>query len=185
MTDLEEFGNTILAYNKPIFEVTLTRKERTCEDFQGTYLSTIMYNRICAKNKTIVISTAEKDKKFSTTLIITGDLDFPPKNVKAQNNPLLESIMKNYDGIYVGANISVIERFAGISVQNISRIQKLKDGFIKPEYIEYYLGRTYIAYKNGTITELGHIHGEGDTEKENMKVFHRKHGILLGRRLKN
>lgn len=160
--DLQELGNNILNYNKPAFEVKLTKKERTVpENYYDDpsdpntkmILSPVMYGRVCVKGRTIVMGTAGKDKKFTADFIITGDPGFPSKSKEATDNPNLT----NYDGIYVGARVGIIEKFVGISAQTITKIQQDEDGIINLDPTSFIF--TDLAYKDGKITELHHSNG--------------------------
>lgn len=158
--DLQELGNNILKYNKPAFEVKLTKKERTVpeNDYDDPsdpntkmILSPVMYGRVCVKGRTIVVGSAEKDKKFTADFIITGDPGFPSKSKEATENPNLT----NYDGIYVGARVGIIEKFVGIPAQTITKIQQQQAGIIDLDPTSFVFTR--LAYKDGKITEL-HYH---------------------------
>ena len=165
--DLQELGNNILNYNKPAFEVKLTKKERTVpeDDYDDPsdpntkmILSPVMYSRVCVKGRTIVVGSAGKDKKFTADFIITGDPGFPSKSKEATDNPNLT----NYDGIYVGARVGIIEKFVGISAQTITKIQQQEfsekqPGIINLDPTSFVFAN--LAYKDGKITELHHSNG--------------------------
>ena len=156
--DLKELGNNILKYNKPAFEVKLTKEERTVpeDDYDPNtkmILSPVMYSRVCVKGRTIVLGSAGKDKNFTADFILTGEPGFPSKSKEATDNPNLT----NYDGIYVGARVGIIEKFVGISAQTITKIQQQEDGIIIFEAASYVIIR--LAYKDGKITELYHHNG--------------------------
>ncbi len=168
-SDLQELGNNILNYNKPAFEVKLTKKERTVpEEYYDDpsdpstkmMLSPVMYSRVCVKGRTIVLGSAGKDKKFTADFIVTGDPGFPSKSKEATDGPNLT----NYDGIYVGASVGIIEKFVGISAQTITEIQqqeisKKQPGVINlnPASFEF----VNLAYKDGKIVELHYHTGYG------------------------
>ena len=158
-SDLLELGDSILAYNKPALDVKLTKKERTVRDLddydeEGPIpVQPVMYSRVCVKNRTIVIGTAEKDKKFTTAFIITGDTDFPPEGKNWGNPQDLPRVPR----IYVGENINVLENFVGLSASNISKIQQQENGIINLDPTSFVF--TNLAYKDGKITELHHHNG--------------------------
>ena len=77
--DLEKLGNNIATYNKPVFEARLTRKEREYADEwdEGSVrLSPIVWNRVYAKDKTVVVGLARKNKQFFVASLKTRDPAF-------------------------------------------------------------------------------------------------------------
>ena len=137
--DLSELAQSIIAYNKPAFEIKLTKKERMVEDEDGKYVTPFMYNKVWVKGKTIVIGIATEDKSFAALNIITAEPGFPPENKnKTEKVPY----------ICVGQDVSVIENYAGTSVQNVSE----EEGHIHFDTLNF----TFVdlKYKNGKITEI-------------------------------
>ena len=160
--DLCELGNNILAYNKPALDIKLTKKERSVPEDEyddspnaKMILSNVMYNRVCVKGKTIVIGSAEKNKKFKTDLIITAEPDFPPA-AKGSN--------QNVPRIYVGQDVNVLENFVGMSARNISNMQQRNRQKGTPITETINLDPTSfvftnLAYKDNKIAELHHHNG--------------------------
>ena len=126
--DLCALGDSILKYNKPVMDITLTKKERNA--------SAVMYSRVCVKGKTIVVGNAGKDKRFYTVMILTGEPRFPDNAKNIRN----------------GANISVIEKYVGLSAEDISTAQGVNSGIINADDTANLFGIN-IAYENGIITE--------------------------------
>ena len=138
-TDLTELAQNIIAYNKPAFEIKLNKKERTVEDEDGKYVTPFMYNKVWVKGKTIVIGIATEDKSFFALNIITAEPGFPPeKKNKTEKAPY----------VCVGQDVSVIENYAGTSVQNVSE----EEGRIHFDPLNLIF--VDLKYKNGKITEI-------------------------------
>ena len=104
--DVGKLANKIAEYNKPIFEAKLTKKERRIEnEMHGSGTSPIVWNKVCAKNKTVMLGLSRQDKKFWAFYFKTAD-------------PAL--IFSG--GIRVGADIKTLERFFGDSITNIGYV---------------------------------------------------------------
>ncbi len=101
---VEKLAKQIAQYNKPVFEVKLTKKERQYYDMDvmGDYVpytSSIIWNKVCAKDKTVVLGIAGKDKKFYPLYFKTADPKFSFAG-----------------GIHVGSSVQDLERFLGYKV---------------------------------------------------------------------
>ena len=101
---VENLADSIAAYNKPVFEAQLTKQERRYYDWQEerTVILSILWNKVWAKDKTIVLGGAARDKKFGAFLLKTTD----PELVFS-------------GGIRVGASVKVLEQFLGDSLTSI------------------------------------------------------------------
>ena len=130
--------------NKPAFETRLTKKERSYDDdYFGTGMTTAVFSRIWAKDKTIVSGWANADKNFHAEFIATTD-----------------PLMNFAGGIRVGANVKVLEKFFHASLNEI-REKDVNGNYIHGNNIVYGgsesdsdLWCVYISYKNGVITEI-------------------------------
>ena len=103
---VRKVADSIAAYNKPIFEVQLTKKERTFVDWQTDEksITSVIWNRVWAKDKTITLGSAGKDKKFGSLLFKTTD---PMKSFAG--------------GIHVGPTTRELEKFLGASLDGIAK----------------------------------------------------------------
>ena len=130
---LVKLGQQIIANNRYVFETKLTKKDRTWYGWGdgGPNVSNIIWNRVWAKNQTIVVGEAKRDKKFRLRVIATRD----PNMVFA-------------NGLHVGSRIQVLEQFFG----SLRAFQEI-DGICGRE-----VGNTGAAieiyHENGKITEL-------------------------------
>jgi len=130
---LVKLGQQIIANNKYIFETQLTKNDRTWYGWgdDGPNVSSIIWNRVWAKDQTIVVGEAKKDKKFQLRVIATRD----PKMVFAS-------------GLHVGSSVKALEQFFG----PLSVFEEV-DGIGGRE-----VGNTGAAieiyHENGKITEL-------------------------------
>lgn len=145
---LERLGDQIVANNKHAFEVQLTRSEREVFDDE---ISSVMWNRVWAKDKTIVTGESGRNKKFYATSLVTAD----PKMVFA-------------GGIHVGASTEVLEKFFNAPLREIA----YRPGVIyNPAESDYDAESFYIFYDgNGRITEIyarWGIFGPRSTRRDN------------------
>lgn len=85
MKDVRRLANKIAKNNKPAFEAKLTKREIG---------SDILWNRVYAKDKTLVFAFAGKNKAFEGVYLVTSDPNFVFSG-----------------GIRVGASTKVLERF--------------------------------------------------------------------------
>lgn len=141
--EIDIFADNIAIHNKPIFESRLTRKEREYIDEDNIEISNVIWNRVYAKDFTLVFAAALRDKKFRAFFMKTTD----PKFV--------------FHGIHVGASVRVLENFFGDSINNIGH--KIGDTIII--FGPYYGGSSWldptinIRCKNGAITEINYDAG--------------------------
>ena len=141
--DLERLGNNIAMYNKPVFEVKLTRKEREYADEwdEGRVrLSPIVWNRVYAKDKTVVVGLARKDKQFFVASLKTCDPAF---------------IFSG--GIHVGSSIKDLERFFGTSINRVGYPDGNNTTLIEPirwETDDFSNPVACIKCSNGIVTEF-------------------------------
>ena len=112
--DLLNLAKQIIAHNKPTLEAKLTEKEREIDvygdDDKLVEVSNVIWVRVWAKGKTIVIAGAGSDKKFFPFYVVTGD-----PNYVFHNN------------IRAGADIKIIEDLIGAPVAEINKIYGLDD----------------------------------------------------------
>lgn len=163
--EFQEFANKIATYNKPVFEVQLTKKEREMfyEENAGEYSPTI-WNSVWAKDKTIVLGCAPKNKKFVALFFKTSDPDLSFSN-----------------GIRVGASSEVLERYLGDTLINIGYVKGNKITLTGPVDIEGgYIGSfVTITCVDGVITEISLNGGggasiEGDISKKALDFANKK-----------
>lgn len=104
--NVRKMADEIATYNKPTFEVQLTKKERTYVDWQTEEkaITNVIWNRVWAKDNTIVLGSAAKDKKFGSLLFKTTD---PKKTFSG--------------GIHVGSTSKELEQFLGTSLTNMAK----------------------------------------------------------------
>ncbi|MBQ7578194.1 MAG: hypothetical protein IJT21_08020 [Synergistaceae bacterium] len=141
MQDVLKLANNIAAFNKPIFETKLTRQERKWFDMgddEGEY-TPIIYNRIWAKDKTLVLGGARSDKKFHASSFITVDPE-----------------IKFTGGIHVGASTRVLEKFFGKSLASMTQnnngvtsVELMVNDATEPPLCD-----VRIIFKNGVITMI-------------------------------
>lgn len=161
--DVAILAEKIAKYNKPVFEVALTKQERELGgDFQ------IFWNRVWVKDKTICIGVAGRDKKFFADYLITSD----PNLLFA-------------GGIRVGASTKVVERIFADTMSNMGVVKgntitvsgPPQEG---PDGLEPIVRLTCV---NGIITEItyGCIYGEitGNISKKTVE-FANKHARQMG-----
>ncbi|MBR2208518.1 MAG: hypothetical protein IJ859_06880 [Synergistaceae bacterium] len=106
--NFSEFASKIVNFNKPIFEVRLTRKEREYTEWgedDKPLLSKVEWNRVYAKDKTLVLAYSWREKKFGTLIFKTNDPNF------------------DFRGLRVGADVKVLEKFFGDSIRNIGHVK--------------------------------------------------------------
>lgn len=162
--DAAKLADNIAAYNKPVFEAKLTRKEREYTDFEKgkISISPITWNRVFAKDKTLVISFTHKDGTSKAYFMKTTEPDF------------------SFHGLHVGSDIKAIEKFFGAPINNIS--YKIGTTLIiyGPSYNgPYYVGENFldatvnIRIKNGRITEINYDVG-GDFDDSRGGTLSRK-----------
>lgn len=126
----------IVDYNKPAFEVKLTKQERYYNDeFFGTGTSPVIYKRVWAKDKTIVTGWATANKKFHADYIETIDPD-----------------VIFMGGVHVGGSIRDLEKLFGTSINAIN--ESTKTGIIYGSSQSEEPWWTLITHKNGIITEI-------------------------------
>ena len=132
---LLDLAKRIMANNKYAFETKMTQKDRELYEMgeEIPTISQIIWNRVWAKDKTIVVGEARKDKKFRVRLFMTRD-------------PQITFV----NGLRVGDDIHVLEQFFG---------SPLERQFYFPEGITWLsIGNTgefiHIFYKDDKITEL-------------------------------
>ena len=109
--DVGKLADQIAAYNKPAFEVRLTREERQYQEMgEDNYrTSRILYNRVWAKDKTLVLGEARGDKRFYATFLTTIDPEY-----------------SFVGGIRVGAGTKILENFFGDSIMNAGNVEGLR-----------------------------------------------------------
>lgn len=127
--EVYKLAEDILAFNKPAFETQLTKKEQS---------SGILWNRVCAKDQTLVWGYARKDKKFIPIYFVTNDPKFTFSG-----------------GIRAGADVKVLERFFGDSIKSIGQVEG-KTIRIGPnmEETDYVPASIHIKCANGVIKEI-------------------------------
>ena len=134
---LKKLADQIVAHNKPTFDTTLTKSDRDTGEMYGLFPA--MWDRVWAKDKTIVTAQAyHKKKDFYSTSLTTAD-----------------SNMVFAGGIRVGASIAVLEKFFNAPLNQIA---------FRPGVVFCYSASDFetdsfhIFYdKSGKITE---IHGK-------------------------
>ena len=112
--DVRKMADGIVAYNKPAFEAQLTKKERTYVDWETEEkaITGVIWNRVWAKDKTVVLGSAAKDKKFGSLMFKTTD---PKKTFSG--------------GIHVGSTIKELEKFLGASLNTVAQVlNKMTNG---------------------------------------------------------
>ena len=124
MEVLTNLGNDILKREKPLREFKLKSEER-----EISFRQSQVYNRVCVRGKTIVIGSAEKDKKFESGIVTTCD-------------PAVD-----FDGVHVGANISVLEKLLGTTYTEDDMYICLNPPVTTLTYV-------YVSCSNRTITML-------------------------------
>ncbi len=104
--DVRKMADGIAAYNKPIFEVQLTKKERTYVDWETEEkaLTGVIWNRVWAKDNTVVLGSADKNKKFGSLMFKTTD-----------------SKKTFSGGIHVGSTTGDLERFLGAPLNTVAK----------------------------------------------------------------
>ena len=127
--EIYKLAEDILAFNKPAFETKLTKSEQAYG---------ILWSRVCAKDQTLVWGYARKDKKFIPVYIATSDPKFVFSNV-----------------IRAGADVKVLERFFGDSVNKLGHIEG-KNIRLGPdiEATDYIPASSHIICSNGVIKEI-------------------------------
>lgn len=104
---VRKMADGIASYNKHIFEVQLTKKERIYhEDWEigEEGITDIIWNRVWAKDKTVVLGGATKEKNFRSLMFKTTDT------------------MKSFsEGIHVGSTTEELEKFLGASLTNVAK----------------------------------------------------------------
>ena len=110
--EIQALAFKIAEFNKPAFESQLTKKERSYEELYENpdnlnrkYVSPIVWNRVWAKDKTVVWGEAAKDKKFKAVDFVTVDPELVFSKV-----------------IRVGATTKDLERFFNDSISNIGKV---------------------------------------------------------------
>ncbi len=103
---VHKVADSIAAYNKPVFETQLTKKERTFVDWQTDEKSItgVIWNRVWAKDKTITLGSAGKNKKFSFLIFKT-----------------IDSMKSFAGGIHVGSTTRELEKFLGASLNDVAK----------------------------------------------------------------
>lgn len=139
--EVEGLASKIAAYNKPVFEVKLAKKERQHYDEGDDVpsLSPVQWNRVWAKGKTIVLGAAKKDKKFWAHFFKTSDPGIVFSN-----------------GIRVGASVNVLERYFRDTMKNIGYVKGKNIIICGPYYGEsdVMAPTVSIVCQNGIITEI-------------------------------
>ena len=158
LKEIQAFAEKIVAYNKPAFEVQLTKKEREYypmgfgdDGETQPPLSSIMWNRVYVKDKTLVFAAAEKNKKFTVFSFITTD----PAYVFNRN-------------IRVGASAKVLERYFGDTLKNMGDSKGKKTTLYGPliDGVDGSYPFVLITCEKGIITQIEADFrlGEGDVE---------------------
>ena len=102
---VRNIADSIATYNKPAFEAQLTKKERTYDDWEmGITVTGVIWNRVWAKDNTVVLGSAAKDKKFGALIFKTTD----PKKMFS-------------GGIHVGSTKGDLENFLGASLNTVAK----------------------------------------------------------------
>ena len=104
--DVRKVADEIVAHNKPVFEVQLTENERSYFDWESEEMSKtgVIWNRVWARDKTIVLGSAGEDKKFGALIFKTTD---PQKAFSG--------------GIHVGSTAREFQKFFGASVNTVAK----------------------------------------------------------------
>ena len=155
-----KLASQIMLNNKPVFETQMSKKERSYMYDDGTKgVSPKIYNRVWAKDYTIVVGCAGKNKKFELKYIATRDPNFVFAG-----------------GIRAGANVNVIEKFIGKTIAQASAIYDEYDGLgaclnyeNNGKYLNWGLGRDTVymdfSLKNkNTISQITYNTYEGTEE---------------------
>lgn len=125
-SSIKSLSKNIITHNKPAYEIQLTKKELPKKVKER-------YNRVCAKDKTIVAGDAGKSKKYKPFCFVTIDPAFAFTG-----------------GIRVGADIRTVENFF------VSRISDLTD---TPGHVHLNSnGNVHIdiLYEGNKITQIGY-----------------------------
>ncbi|MBQ9403690.1 MAG: hypothetical protein IJU15_01780 [Synergistaceae bacterium] len=123
--EVSGLATKILAYNKPLLEVGVNKD---------------MNNRVCAKDKTLVIGFSWKKMNYEPGWFVTRDPEFVFKG-----------------GIRVGANVKVLERFLGDTIMNVGRKEGKRTIVIGPLREEPDAPQPVsIICENGIITEISY-----------------------------
>ena len=147
---LQELAKSVIANNKFALDLQVPKKELPTKDFWDEPIKPeATFNRVWAKNKTIIIGTSGRDKKFTADYILTGD-------------PLY-SFGKNK--IHAGMNISVIKKLLGPSKSkesNFNTINTYNDkrkisGQINFDPTSFVFLNVY--HKNNIITAIEYHNG--------------------------
>lgn len=154
MISLYDLARKIIANNKPAFEQTLTKSERTIEGWD----SGVFYFRVWAKDTTIVVGSGDKKKKFYPDYIQMRDPE-----------------MIFVGGIRVGASVNVLEKFFGASLKQLTQDAIEVGG--KPQNGEIlFLPENdvdpcvRILHKDGKITEIESFSNDMDRPAFTKKV---------------
>ena len=135
--DLLNLAKQIIAHNKHTLEAKLTEKEREIDvygdDDNLVEMSRVIWVRVWAKGKTIVIAGAGSDKKFFPFYVVTSD-----PNYVFHNN------------IRARADIKIIEDLIGAPVAEINKIYGLDDvpGDINLDFTSFVFTRIYYTDDN-------------------------------------
>ena len=140
---LSDLAQRIAAHNKFIYETKFTKKERAVDEDNPTGLvdeyekgfADQLYNRVWAKDKTLVIGCE--------------DIDEPGNNYAYYINTS-DPLIYFAGNIRAGADIGLIEKFFGASVKSLSD----KDGEITLLPESDWGECVRIQYKDNKITEL-------------------------------
>lgn len=154
---IKSLANRIIAHNKHVFEQKLTGRELDYQEWDSNVTKHFRsaWDRVWAKNQTIVAATATDNKRnFELDHFITSD----PNYIFA-------------GGIHVGSRLSELERY--LRTRLINRPSNYTDnhlsatgiflerGCIHMNYYEFtgYDDDLYIMHSNGRITQIGYFTG--------------------------
>ena len=141
LKNVSQLADKIAAYNQPVFEARLTKKEREFYEMGDETPSTspIMWNRVWAKDKTITLGAALKDKKFWAEFFKTSD----PELVFVGD-------------IRVGASAKIVESYFGESLANIGTAKGNTITITGPlsEETDFFEPTVSITCVNGVVTEI-------------------------------
>lgn len=145
---MRRFGAGIIINNAPAYEIQLAQSELP-ENIS------IRYNKVCAKDQTIVVGDAGGNKRYGAFCMVTSDPAFAFAG-----------------GIRAGAPVSTVENFFG---KNISQLSA------QPGRAHIKYGDSVdidILYNNNTITQVGYYDHNSLSCQRIGSFFRRKAGEM-------
>ena len=131
-----KLADEIVVNNRHAFEIQFTKKERSYDDeYHGKGMTSAVWRRVWAKDKTIVSGWATANKKFVADSIETIDPEFVFAG-----------------GVHVGGSIKDLEKFFGASISEINESER--SGIIYGSSQSGDMWFTLIMHKDGIITEI-------------------------------